>query len=373
MIVVVILFFLAYTLAISIVVSLGFSMQRKKESSFYGGKDGVHLSDITVLIPFRNEEHRLNGLLDSINQSEVLPKQFIFIDDHSTDKSVFIISQKIKNTKVEILSLPDEITGKKKALRFAIERVKTKYILTLDADVNFNSTYFESLSKLEDADMYILPVLMEPKKSLEYFYEIDFVLVNAINTGLAGLKRPIICSGANLLYKKDIFEEVDNLSSHVHVASGDDTYLLRDFRESDKEVRLISNYFCAVRTETPQSFKEFIDQRLRWIGKTGDLKDNLSTGLVIVQSLLTSFFLGLLIYTSITYKWKLFAVLFIVKSMIDLVVFASFFSSIQRRITWLLIPVYELLFPIYTIIILVLYFTYHPQWKGRKIYSRKDK
>jgi len=365
------LFFVIYTIAMAIVVSVGFHLQRKKEETYFSEKNGVSLDEITVLIPFRNEEHRLKGLLDSIQNSEMYPQEFIFIDDHSSDKSAELVEKELKGLNFQIISLTEELTGKKKALRSAIEQVKTKYILTLDADVHFGGNYFESLSKLEESDLYILPAIMEAKKPMEYLYEIDLVLVNAVNTGLAGISRPIVCSGANLLYKKDIFDEVDDLDSHIHAASGDDTYLLRDFRENDKEIRLISNSFCAVRTETPQSFREFIDQRLRWIGKTGDLKDNLSTSLAVVQSIFTISFFLLLIYTIFLAEWKMFIVLFIVKSSIDLLLFASFFTRINRRVTWLLIPLYELLFPVYTLVILALVFTYKPKWKGRGIYEKK--
>ena len=367
----IVLFFVVYTVAMGFIVSLGFRLQKKTELTFFSEENGIDLNEITVLIPFRNEENRLKVLLDSIKGSSFLPKEYIFIDDHSNDKSVELIESELKGVRFQILSLPEGITGKKNALRFAIEEVKTKYILTLDADVRFENDYFESLSKLENSDMYILPAIMEADKPFEYFYEIDVVLVNAINTGLAGISRPIVCSGANLLYRKDIFDEVDDFSSHEHMASGDDTYLLRDFRENGKEVRLVSNSFCAIKTETPQSFRAFIDQRLRWIGKTGDMKDNLSSGLAIIQSVFTLSFFTLLIYAIALGLWKVFVVLFIIKSAIDLVLFAPFFSRINRRITWLFLPVYELLFPIYTLIILSLVFVYKPEWKGRGIVKNK--
>jgi glycosyltransferase involved in cell wall biosynthesis len=354
-----------------VVIIVGFKSQRNKEINYYKEVNGIDLNEITVLIPFRNEEHRIQVLLDSIKNSKLHPKEFIFIDDHSTDKTVQLIVNELGELNFSVISLPDGITGKKKALRYATENSVSTYILTLDADVKFDSTYFESLSRLEESDFYILPAIMEAKSFKEYFFEIDLILVNATNAALAGLSRPIMASGANLLYKRSIFNEVDNLESHINSASGDDTYLLRDFRENKKDVRLISNRFCSIQTETPQSFREFIDQRLRWIGKTGDIKDNLSTSLAIGQSILTLAFFFLLIYSCIQTQWKILFVLFIVKSAIDLVLFAPYFSRIGRRITWLFIPIYEVLFPIHTLMILTLMLTYKPKWKGREIYKKK--
>jgi hypothetical protein len=46
-----------------------------------------------------------------------------------------------------------------------------------------------------------------------------------------------------------------------------------------------------------------------------------------------------------------------------------YFNRINRMTTWLFIPVYELLFPFYSLLLLVLVPTYKPKWKGREIYK----
>ena len=217
--------------------------------------------------------------------------------------------------------------------------------------------------------MYVLPAIMVSKKWYEHFYEIDLILVTAANAGLAGLSRPIMASGANLLYNTETFQKVDDVESHIHMASGDDTYLLRDFRENNTDVRLHTSRKCAVTTETPQSFKEFIDQRLRWIGKTGDIKDVLSTTLAVVQAVLTIGFFGLLIWSVLESNCKFTVLLLGLKSITDLFLFFPYFNRIKRLRSWFFIPVYEIFFPLYTLLIIVLLFTYKPKWKGRSIYN----
>ena len=366
---VVLIFFGVYTLAMGTIVFLGYFLQRKKEN--VSEENFVSVDELVLLIPFRNEEHRIQGTLESIKASNRLPKEIIFIDDHSDDGTVALIERELEGIKYTLISSPKGQSGKKRALRYGTSNSDSKYILTMDADVEFAPDYFDYLAKLPEAEMYVLPAIMQPKSPMEFLYEIDLVLVNDVNTGLAGLSRPIVASGANLLYIRDSFNEVDDIESHVASASGDDTYLLRDFREGKKDVRLVSNIKTAVYTETPQSFKEFIDQRLRWIGKTGDIKDNLSTFLAIIQLILTIAFFGFLIYFGIIGKWSAFFALICVKSAVDLILFMPYFFRIKRFFTWTLIPIYELLYPIYVLIILALVFTYKPTWKGRGIYSKK--
>ena len=355
-----------YILLIGSIVLVGFFLQLRKERNYHTEKT-FDLNEIIVLIPFRNEEERIDVLLDSITKLSCFPKAFIFINDHSEDYSVEKIEKFVKNFPIEIIHSPKEVMGKKMALRYGMEESFSKYILTFDADVSFSPDYFEQLATLEESGMYLQPAIMKAESFWEHLFEIDLALINAVNVGMAGLKRPLMASGANLLYDRDTFNEVDSIKEHGKVASGDDMYLLKDYRENSKEVRLVSSRNHAIITETPRSFREFIDQRLRWLGKTSDLKDNLITGLAVVQSVFTFVFFALLIYLLVVGDYYLAVVFLLVKTGIDFSVFFPFFWRIKRLTTWLFIPLYELLFPFYTLIILSLLFWYRPKWKGRRI------
>ena len=367
-----IMFFTFYVTSLGGIVYLGYIFQRSKEQRYAEGDEKIDPNEIVVLVPFRNEAGRIAGLLESIKALTIRPQNIIFIDDHSNDQTSELIHKSLVGTDYEVLLLPNGVVGKKMAIRFASDQTKSKYILTIDADVELPVDYFTSISSLGDADMYVLPAILKARRFIEHFYEIDLLLVTATNAGLAGWKRPIMASGANLLYKRSTFDKVDNIEAHINSASGDDTYLLRDFRESNADVRLHTNPQCAVTTETPQSLKEFIDQRLRWIGKTGDVRDYLSTTLAVLQAILTLVFFAGLIWTAIGSNWMLFGLLLGFKAFTDLILFFPYCYRVKRLSSWIFIPVYEILFPIYTLILILLLFTYKPKWKGRDIYKLTD-
>jgi cellulose synthase/poly-beta-1,6-N-acetylglucosamine synthase-like glycosyltransferase len=157
------------------------------------------------------------------------------------------------------------------------------------------------------------------------------------------------------------------MERHAHMPSGDDIYLLRDFREGRADVRLMTNPKLAIKTETPQSFREFIHQRLRWLAKTGDVKDNLSTSLAIIQAILTFAFVALLVAKGWSHEWKEFWTIFGIKTALDMLIFYPYFKRIQRPVSWLFIPIYEFLFPFYTLLILSMMYWFKPQWKGRRL------
>ena len=371
MISLVLLYLSIYALSFFILVRLGGIYQSKKERIYVLEEPHINREEITVLIPFRNGEKRLDGLIQSINRLVKTPANFIFINDHSDDESVLKLKNGLKIRNYEILKLPVEMTGKKRALRYAAAKVTTEYTLTFDADVQFESNFFDKIEALSKADMYVLNAIMKSEKWYECFYEIDVLLVSAINTGVSGFARPIAASGANLLYRTAVFNRVDRIESHVHLSSGDDAYLLRDFRAAKCDVRLHTSRDFLVITETPKSINEFINQRMRWIGKTSNVKDTLSTRLIIFQTLFTLVFLVILVWTVMGKDWGLTLKLLGIKTSIDLFVFGIYFMKLGRAVVLLFVPIYELLFPIYTVVLMVLHFIYTPQWKGREIYTRE--
>lgn len=361
------LFFSLYGAIMASIVGMGYFKHRKKEKSYTSGKELVSREELTVIVPFRNEAQRLSHLLVSIRGSKIQPSTYVFVDDHSEDGSMSILRENLSGINLKAIVLEANEQGKKLAIRRGIQESEGQWILSMDADVSFANDYFSTLSTLEHSDMYILPAVMVAQRWYEHLYEVDLILVNAANCGLAGWKRPIMASGANLLYSRSAFERLDHIERHAHMPSGDDIYLLRDFREGGADVRLMTDPKLAIKTETPQSFREFIQQRLRWLAKTGDVKDNLSTSLAIIQAILTFAFVALLVAKGWSHEWKEFWTIFAIKTAMDMLIFYPYFHRIQRRISWLFIPVYEFLFPFYTLLILSMMYWFKPQWKGRKL------
>lgn len=360
-------FFIVYGAIMAGIVGLGYLLQRKKERAYSGGKQTISNEELSVIVPFRNEAQRLSPFLASMRGAKIQPNVYVFVDDHSDDGSMAILRENLPGINWKAIALNAHEQGKKVAIRRGIQESEGKWILSMDADVSFSVDYFSTLSTLEHADMYILPAVMVAQRWYEHLYEVDLILVNAANCGLAGWKRPIMASGANLLYSKEAFECLDHIERHAHMPSGDDIYLLRDFREGGADVRLMTDPKLAIKTETPQSFREFIHQRLRWLAKTGDVKDNLSTSLAIFQAILTFAFVALLVSKGLSHEWKEFWTIFGIKTALDMLIFYPYFNRIQRRVSWLFIPIYEFLFPFYTLLILSMMYWFKPQWKGRRL------
>ncbi|PWL28919.1 MAG: hypothetical protein DCO96_08870 [Fluviicola sp. XM-24bin1] len=358
-----------YGVFFAFVALFGFSVQRNKERGYASGEK-MSSSDVTVIIPFRNEAENLPALLESIEDLSLYPAEFIFVDDHSEDASVSLIKERMKDLPIRIVQAENGKAGKKNAIRTGAKLVETKYTLTWDADVVVGANYFKALQRMSEADMYVLPAIFSSKSFLPHLFIFDVVVANAVNTGLSGWRRPIFASGANLMYRTDLFNELDSIDRHGHISSGDDTFLLRDFTKNKAKVRLSSDPELAVTTPAPETFGAYLSQRLRWISKTNALGDGLNTYIAVKQLLFMAAFVALLIWTLIQGFWFGLIYLIVCKTITDFLVFSAYFKQIKRPRLLLMLPFAELWFPLYSILLAVLVPFYQPKWKGRKIVNK---
>lgn len=360
----VLLFLVVYAISVGALVLLGWFRQQVKEKKAINAR--LLLEEITLIIPFRDEAHRLEGLLSSIVSSERQVNSYIFVNDHSSDDSVALIKNTLQGLPILIIDLPSGLSGKKQAIKFGIHQAKTNYILTLDADVSFGKNYLGALTNLESTDLYILPVLMKADNFFHSFFEFDVLLINALNAGVSGWCRPIVASGANLLISKSSYDACSRFSLHEHIASGDDVYLMKDLRAENKEILLSTSSHVQVITETPRSWKEFLHQRIRWIAKTGHVNDPLANAIGIGQAIFAMGFLALLIFLIISSNYSLLLVFFGTKCLLDFIFFSPYFLRFKRFNALVLFPLYQVIFPFYHVLLLLLVPFFKPTWKGRQ-------
>lgn len=327
------------------------------------GKKNMSIDELTVIIPFRNEMANLPAFLNCIYQQRYQPVQWIFVNDHSEDdfQAVF---DKMKEFPIRLLHLPDDQRGKKRALRFGIDHATTDYCLTMDADVVFGKDYMKTMLVMPEAELVILPVEMTSTRWWHPFFTFEYSITSLLNRGVAGWSRPVNCSGANLLFKVSTFDELDDIEDHDHILSGDDMYTLRAFREGNKTIEIVENEAVKVSTPTPSRFSEVMDQRVRWMNKTGNVADNLNSFLGIWAVVIhLAFFLLLIIAFNSIYPWLVF-VLLVLKGSLD-------FSLIRMlpkkwgREQLVGLFLFECLYPLYLFALLGSLLFSQPEWKGR--------
>jgi cellulose synthase/poly-beta-1,6-N-acetylglucosamine synthase-like glycosyltransferase len=323
------------------------------------------IGEVTVIIPFRNESANLKRLIGSFAQQSKLPQNILFVDDHSSDDSSSIISEYLKqNTNATLLHLPETLTGKKEAIRFAIRNVESAYCLSMDADIWFDQDFFDQMMVQEKVDMQIRPVVMKGSSLIGHFAGAEHSFFNALNKLLSPI-YVLSSSGANLLFKKSAFDKLDNFESHRHIASGDDHFLLRDFQAGQAEISVSDAKKDLVFTESTNSMNDYFNQRIRWLGKTK------------LQATITELFIGLLIaiyligglltliYLLFIGRFDLFLILFFGRWILDSLVFLNYTIPLKQSSHLLWLPFFQLIYPILFISVLLGSLFLKPQWKGR--------
>ena len=201
---------------------------------------------ISVIIPFRDEIDNLPHLIECIHLQEEYPLEILLIDDHSSDSGRnLLIDTFVNNERVRVLNLPFQLEGKKAAVRFGVQHARGSHCLTLDADVHFQSTFFNALNNSRISDMKISPVIMASETFLGRLFGFEYMFFNALNFSLSALYVSS-ASGANLLFNREKYIIWDSSDSHNYLSSGDDHFLLRDFQANQASIDVTNSLELAV-------------------------------------------------------------------------------------------------------------------------------
>ncbi|MCF6181630.1 glycosyltransferase [Lutibacter sp.] len=331
----------------------------------------------TIIVPFRNETNHLPVLLHSLSNQTYPPNFFeiILVNDDSSDdfKSIIDIFKK-ENSALNIQVINNirvSNSPKKDALNTAINKAQFNWIITTDADCKAPNnwlTAFNEFIQKNDTIFIAAPVLFERQNSfLFHFQNLNFTSLIGTTIGSFGIKRPLMCNGANLCYNKAAFLKVKGFEGNTKIASGDDVFLLEKMIiHFPNKVHYLKSNASLVLTKTLTNWSDFIHQQIRWTSKATSYKNTFSklVGIIVLFENL----LLVLVLISAIFKptlWYLFFFIFIFKLLIDsfLILKTTLYFKNKLSISHLIIS--SLFYPFFIIFIgiISLFKTY--KWKGR--------
>jgi cellulose synthase/poly-beta-1,6-N-acetylglucosamine synthase-like glycosyltransferase len=327
---------------------------------------------ISVIIPFRNEEKNINNLIKSfidLNYNLNIV-EFIFIDDHSTDRGYELLSSELKKTKLiyKIIKQSEARSGKKQAIETGINRAKNELIITTDADsVPSRNWLLEFAVSFQSGETFIIgPVInSSSSKFLNQLQSIEALMLSGVTIGSASLNKAIICSGANLGFSKRLFEEIKPYEDNLHLSSGDDLFFLDKVLAAKKQISCLKSREALVFTKSHDSYQHTIYQAIRWASKNKALKSKKNLYLSILVFGTNVLLLINLITLGFGDKFSLFYVS--LKFSIDLIFLIVIAKKYKQKKLILFAPFIYMLYPIHLLIIFVLSFFLSVKWKGRVI------
>jgi glycosyltransferase involved in cell wall biosynthesis len=332
------------------------------------------LESVSIILPFRNEKDVIVATIYQLLQQNY-PGIFeiICVDDHSEDGSGESILS-IEHDKMKLVA--SNGTGKKAALKTGIDAASFDWIMAIDADTLFGPgwlTVMMATATKKKIDMCIGPVKGERSSWFKSLVSLEFIALSGTGLATANAGIPILANGANLLFKKSKFYEVDGFSGNERISSGDDVFLLRKFQKLDFAIGVCLHYDAIGKTRMPANLKALLSQRIRWGSKnkaggsvvsTGVLLIVLLANLALITGLVASFSGGVSISTLI-YSWLL-------KLMVDFVFLLRVLSFTRQTSLLVWFPLLSLLFPVYLILTSLAGLFLPSKWKERPVSAKQN-
>lgn len=337
---------------------------------------------VSIIIPVRNEEAHIQDCLKAVIAQNYPAHlyEIIVIDDYSTDET-YALAKEINRDNLKVLNLAkyfgdaaEKVPNKKKAITIGVKNAKGQVIITTDGDCTMKENWLSTMvDAYQQQNFKFLtgPVLLSPAKGLlGLFQQIDVINMLGITGGTIANNYSTMCNGANLLYEKKAFMEVDGYKGNTDIPTGDDIFLMQKLEMAfPGSIGFVKNLDACVYSNPESTFADFVAQRVRWTSKSTAFQKRSVTAILMFAYL---FNLLILIFIPIAFEkfelaWLPLALAFGVKFVMDLAFNIPVTGFFKKRILLLLLPVFEPLHIIYIVCVGVLGLSGKYTWKERKI------
>ena len=346
-------------------------------------------TNISVIIPARNEEKNIRACLDSLSAQSYPPHLFevLVINDHSIDRTAEIVksynSQNIKLINLE--EYVDDILNsyKKKSIEVGIQQSTGKLIVTTDADCIVPVAWLQTIAafyELNQPAFIAAPVSINcSNRFIEQFQALDFMVLQGITGAAVHKKIHCMCNGANLAYEKAAFEAVNGFKGIDNIASGDDMLLMHKiYKQYPARVLFLKSKDAIVKTAPVHSFSEFLQQRIRWASKADKFRDKSLFPVLLVVYLFNLMMLVLPVicifknvqYSMFNIQYSLFAVwlsMLLLKTLVEMIFLYPVAKFFGKQNMLRIFPLMQPFHIIYTVIAGWLGKFGSYEWKGRKV------
>ncbi len=342
----------------------------------------AELPFVSIVIPTRNESENIKACLDCIFKQNYPQHLFevVMVDDYSTDPTLRF-AREIEQKNLTVLNLmqylgnPGEyVPNKKKAIALGIKNTKGDLIITTDGDCVMGENWLSSMVSYYQQNNFKLltgPVMMKPAYfPLQIFQQLDVMNLIGITGATIRNNFPIMSNGANLMYAKQTFHEVEGFKGNHDVPTGDDVFLMHKINERYPDsVGFVKNYDACVLTKPENGLGKFISQRIRWISKSTGFNDFKVSLVLYFAYFFNIFIIVALCFTFplSEFSWLPFAVVCGTKLFVDFLFDIPVTIFFRKWYMLLLLPIIEIFYVLYVILIGPLSLTGRYRWKDRLV------
>jgi len=250
---------------------------------------------VSVLIPARDEAACIERCLRTVLANDYPRDRFevIVVDDLSEDETpqrVRALMEEVNAPalamagleedappppRLSLLQMPENLertrAHKKRAVTKGIAHARGEVILCTDADCAVQKGWIRAMAGAfaEGTALVSGPVLYPVGRSAaRRIQALEFLALVSIGAGAIGIGRPNTCNGANVAYRKAVFDALGGFAGIDHLTSGDDELFMQKVAyETAWDVRFCAHPRAVVLTEGSPTLGAFFEQRRRWASK----------------------------------------------------------------------------------------------------------
>jgi cellulose synthase/poly-beta-1,6-N-acetylglucosamine synthase-like glycosyltransferase len=292
---------------------------------------------VSVIISARNEQEHIGQCLRLLCQQNYPSDKFeiILIDDNSTDTTLSVARQfAALHDKVLIMQNNTDSrwkSSKKEALKKAIPHAKGNIILMVDADCSPPPNWMKTMTSLYDTTIGLIagfsPQVSNTNFLWHNFLIIDSMAAAVVAAGSMGWNRGITCTGRNLSFRIQTFQDIDGYNSLPDSVSGDDDFLLQHVAKSDWHIKYALKKDTIIPAQGPNNFFEFIKQKQRHLSSGKFYPTGNQAGFAFFH--LSNYVLWVFLFYALWSHNFLFSIPWIIKVIIDYTLLTSFSRKVQ--------------------------------------------
>ena len=323
---------------------------------------------LAIVVACKNEEDNLPLLFSSIERQHSMPKEIIFVDDNSTDNTFAILldfAKKLPN----VIVLQSTGNGKKAALIEGVKHCTAKYVLFTDADCILPDEYCLNAKiflTTHSVDMLLGGVKLHYLSSnfagdfsvktdisdfalnpFKAFEILDLGSLQAVSAGSAMMGCPIMCNGANMIVRRDIYlEHISGIRTDI--PSGDDMFMLHNIKAANGKIFYLFRPELIISTRGNDNPLSFFTQRKRWIGKLPAYTDKFTVVTATITAVTNIMLTALYIASIFNSGFLLMAAMaYIIKLIVDCIAIIPYLKTINKRNLLYYMPLMSIFYPFY--------------------------
>ena len=234
----------------------------------------AELASISIIVAMKNEENNARKCLEALVNQDY-PKELleiIIVDDGSTDGTLTILKEYNRNysfvSVLEIKTSYSDHGSKKIALNKAIEHTKGKILLFTDADCVPPKNWVQRMVSCFEPDVGFVAgfaPLIDPSNSLfGNILKLDSLAAGIVAAGAIGRNKAVTCTGRNIAYRREVFDQINGFQKIMGSVSGDDDLFLQLVKnKTNWKIKYITQKESVVPSFQTKSVTEFFRQKRR--------------------------------------------------------------------------------------------------------------